>query len=991
MAGDNTDSSLQKKRRDLVTLINHIRSLDIDEDSEAANIVLSRLLAEVRRGEVEQIRNHILSCPGISSKSPALATALPALQEALEHINKNSDKSQSALMSSAALLNSFDGSKDGDGSIPRNVPHDAAADTSYDYDSSSISDLDVPVDQDETMQQKQKIVTKKGNTKRKNKSGSTSTIGRIIGTLLRCIFLDLPLATTCLFLVASYSAQHVFNRYYVPILESLTWDDERRDLEYTNYMRQCDGSDVSTLNSDDFIVDPNSTTPEEAVEMTNRHGMTIFPNILTSETSAAMREYVLRKNHALMEDEAIWLISNKNRWSFAIGADDDPSVPPVLQEIATSESFQKSIELLMGEDPAMVEFTAITSAYGAGDQHWHADNDYTGSSMHYARSFVPMYSLFVPLQDTTAAMGATSACPGTHLCAVEDGLSEVCDGLNFQVADSRGRLAEKEEDHIWKTGDGFLMNLNSFHRGPGHTDPNGTERVMLIITISPRPQGPNFDRRQISLGTSYSCRWDMWGMTMKDLAIVDQIKGFPWKQLRTLGIYKPMGSHRNRDVLWGWDYLTVVCSRIVNEQFGFRYDDLETHNRRMKKKGKLAYYLFGFMPEPDEEEEEMEGVDAWPEYFKGTAERCIETGQVVFGAFSVLYLIISLFQRNKLASVFRGVKISSTIGLIGALYLYSMSRTLWAKDITSGVAKRSPFIAPSDAAHVPRDVTLPVKTDILYSATIHAPYLAGHNLIYNYQPGNYVYNELLSEYSVPRHTPGFIVKDFISTIRKGLEEKRARFLQQNVYGDWEIMEEKDIISRIQKQMVVGSNSIMKSLDQEIGYLMSECRHGRRRETVLSRKHGQATLKKLEDSLFGIKLPKDAPKSEPNLIQRLFVPSVNTLRETKSVEKISADSFKEGDIIEGFFQNDGWFKGKVGSTTRRKGMAIHFDDGDYQILSRKHVRRFEHLKVGEEVMFSNDQTTVEVIIKYIFADGRITVLTEDGEEHEVDIREVRRMS
>jgi len=233
-------------------------------------------------------------------------------------------------------------------------------------------------------------------------------------------------------------------------------------------MRSCDISDISTLNSDDFIIDPDSTTTEEAVAITNKHGMSVFPGLLKPETAAAMREYVLRKNAAL-GDDAIWLISNKNRWSFAIGADDDPSVPPILQEIATNESFLKTIEGIMGEDPAMVEFTAITSGYGAGDQHWHADNDFTASTMHYGRSFVPMYSLFVPLQDTTKEMGATSACPGTHLCGDETGLSQMCDELNFQVSDSRGRLAEKEEDHVWKNGDGYLMNLNTYHRGPGHT------------------------------------------------------------------------------------------------------------------------------------------------------------------------------------------------------------------------------------------------------------------------------------------------------------------------------------------------------------------------------------------------------------------------------------------------------------------------------------------------------------------------------------------
>ncbi len=174
------------------------------------------------------------------------------------------------------------------------------------------------------------------------------------------------------------------------------------ESEYTNYMRECDAEDISTTNSDDFIIDPATTTAEEAVDITNKHGMSIFPNILTPETAAAMREYVLRKNYSLTKDEAIWLISNENRWSFPIGADDDPAVPPVLQEVATNEMFQKAIEGIMGEDPAMVEFTAITSAYGAGDQHWHADNDFTASQMHYGRSFVPMYSLFIPLQDTTA-------------------------------------------------------------------------------------------------------------------------------------------------------------------------------------------------------------------------------------------------------------------------------------------------------------------------------------------------------------------------------------------------------------------------------------------------------------------------------------------------------------------------------------------------------------------------------------------------------------
>lgn len=976
MRSDNSDASLQRKRDDLETLIKHINSQGFDEESEVTNIVRSRLLAEVRRGEVEQMRKHILSCTKISAESAALDIAESALNAALEHIDKNADNLQSSRMSSAALFHSFDGNASKDGFVP-------GADSSLECDSSSGSDLEQ--DHFEVQNEPRKIKMTRTSNEGKGKGKNESVIWRGFCAMLRCIFLDLPLATTCLFLVASYSAQQIYHKYYVPIMASVEWDDDRRSLEYTNYMRQCDRSDISTLNSDDFIVDPNSTTPEEALEMTNRHGMTIFPNLLTPETSAAMREYVLRKNYALMEDEAIWLISNKNRWSFAIGADDDPSIPPVLQEIARSESFLKSIELIMGEDPAMVEFTAITSAYGAGDQHWHADNDYTASTMHYARSFVPMYSLFVPLQDTTAAMGATSACPGTHLCGVEEGLSEICDELNFQVEDSRGRLAEKEEDHVWKAGDGYLMNLNTFHRGPGHTDPNGIERVMLIMTISPRPNGPKFDRRQISLGTSYSCRWDMWGMTMKDLAIMDQIKGFPWKQLRTLGIYKPMGSHRNSDVLWGWDYLTVVCSRIANGQFGFRYDDLETFNKRVKKKGQLAYYLFGFLPDVDEEE-------AWPLYFTETTKKCVESAQYAFGAFVVFYLVASLFQRKKLASVYRGFKITGIIFLLGAAFLNSISRTPWAKDITNGTAMRSPFLSPADATHVARDVTLPVKSDILYSTRIHAPYLAGHNLIYNQQPGNSMYNDLLSEYVIPRNTPGFIAKDFVHRVKTSVEKRRSRFLEQNVYGDWEIMRDRDVISRIQKELVVGGNKILKSLNQEMAYLMSECIHGRWRETVMSRKHSKSALQKLENSLFGIELPRDVPKFKRHLVQRLYIPSAGNLRKKQIVkEVVEKDTFETGDVVEGYFKGDGWFRGRVGSITKRRGISVHFDDGDHQVMPLKHVRRYEHLKVGESLEFSNGEFAFMVTLKYIYADGRILIMEENGEEHEVDVREVRRMS
>jgi len=496
------------EHKELLKLIHHIESTITtnstnEHDSDATDLVLSRLLAKVHQDEIEEMRdflNHTLNPP-----SKAMEVASSALEEALRHIHKNADRLKTLQSSSNSLMESYLASHGISSNHDEilmselNVPVDLDRVSSHESPGSSVSDTI----QDEV--RSEHVGSKKihGSTQPSKK---LLFVGFICG-ILRILFLDVPLASTALCLLASYSARHIYNTYYVPIMHALEWTEERRHSEYTNYMRECDMKDVSTTNPDDLIIDYSTMTVDDAVHVTNKHGMAVFPNIISHESTAKMREFVIRKNRALSEDEAIWLIANENRWSFAIGADQDPSVPPVLKEIAESVFLQATMEGLMGTDPAIVEFTAITSAYGATDQNWHADNEFGASQMHYARSFVPMYSLFIPLQDTTPEMGATSACPGTHLCGEESRLTDVCEELNFQVSDTRGRLAKSDDEHTWKAGDGFLFNLNVYHRGPGHRDPNATERVMLIMTLSNRPNGPHFDRRQMSLGTSYSSRW----------------------------------------------------------------------------------------------------------------------------------------------------------------------------------------------------------------------------------------------------------------------------------------------------------------------------------------------------------------------------------------------------------------------------------------------------------------------------------------------------
>jgi hypothetical protein len=498
-----------KEHQELLKLIQHLESTVSTNSTDTAittttsttpnkatNLVLSRLLAKVHLDEIDEWNEYIQK--HLNPSSNAFQVASSALDEARSYVNQNTDNLQTLQTSSHSLMESYLSSRglsfhsNGIGISKHNIRSDALE---------RVSSQESPASSISYVSEKVHSVSSTPYFSKK------FIVLGFLWSILRILFLDIPLASSTLCLVSSYSARYIYNTYYVPIMDALEWTEERRHSEYTNYMRECDMKDVSTTNSDDLIIDYSTMTVDDAVHVTNKHGMAVFPNVISPESAAQMRDFVIRKNRALSEDEAIWLIANENRWSFAIGADQDPSVPPVLKQIAESAFLQATMEGLMGDDPAIVEFTAITSAYGATDQNWHADNEFSASQMHYARSFVPMYSLFIPLQDTTPEMGATSACPGTHLCGEESLLTDVCEELNFQVSDTRGRLAKSEDEHTWKVGDGFLFNLNVYHRGPGHRDPNATERVMLIMTFSNRPKGPYFDRRQMSLGTSYSSKW----------------------------------------------------------------------------------------------------------------------------------------------------------------------------------------------------------------------------------------------------------------------------------------------------------------------------------------------------------------------------------------------------------------------------------------------------------------------------------------------------
>ena len=126
-----------------------------------------------------------------------------------------------------------------------------------------------------------------------------------------------------------------------------------------------------------------------------------------------------------------------------------------VKQISGHYILRNTLERLLGINPAVVEITAITAAYGADFQGWHPDVKPLASSVKYGRSFTHSYSLFIPLQNTTALMGATEVCPGTHYCA--NTLTDVCSRMGFQAGGN-------DEDNWWRSGDAVLMNQCTWHR-----------------------------------------------------------------------------------------------------------------------------------------------------------------------------------------------------------------------------------------------------------------------------------------------------------------------------------------------------------------------------------------------------------------------------------------------------------------------------------------------------------------------------------------------
>lgn len=686
---------------------------------------------------------------------------------------------------------------------------------------------------------------------------------------LRVLLIDAPMTALFSLLMISILIQKYYAHYISPTIDAANWADNdaiRLDDEFTYYSRECDVSDVTTDSIKTVVVDENKHTAADIVEHLMEHGISVIPSLVDEQNSHALREYIMKRNTELTSDETIPLDGPVGRWSFGIHANEDPSVAATLEQLSSNPLLISSLTNILGRNPAVAEITAITVAPGADSQGWHSDVKQLGNSLKYAQTFTHSYSLFLPLQNVTAAMGATELCPGTHYCATAD-LEQTCIDAGFQAA------GPGEED-VWKVGDGLVMNQKMWHRGAAYTARTGPHRVVFIVTFISRPD-PGVDHRQLSHGTYFHIHPRMYGHTLKDLQNARVYMTEPFATLRSLGIWKPPDSD------WGWDWATSSAVRIANEENGYSVGELFEFVESHSLASMIPSWLQGSVDENG----------GWQLYFKETTDNFVLLFKVLYfvaltAIFTATLLVDSLQKfkhRYTVSFLKRLLLFNGVILLISHMFATKAKNTQYAKSVDNKTIFARPFVPMPQgrgAAAVIKDVdstmmdmdltkpsrpsTIPEKYDVLFGNRHDSRHIGFYVNYLNYHPGNKRWSVLLGTYSPLYKSYSGLPQVFRAHIESTVEKYSAsegRMLTQNYYGEWMVMNNDDRRNQIRKSLFIGINGIYSSLDQELSILLAEARHG-----ILLRGSNamqKQTLKQLSEWKEMV-----APRSKPVAFQSL---------------------------------------------------------------------------------------------------------------------------
>lgn len=675
----------------------------------------------------------------------------------------------------------------------------------------------------------------------------------------------------CLALGAVYCLRIVHDDYFVTIVQRARRTNEDLKHEYTYYERQCSVLDVTATREEasQLIVKPE----DAAIPKMMTHGAVMIPQLLPDSMIQEMRDFVVWKNNVVRGTDAEYPVTEGEfRISYGIEATEHPTVIKALKAIHDNSQLKKILEELVGKNPALTELTAITAMYGSDYQPWHPDVKPDGNGVQFGKTYSHSYSLFIPLQNTTGAMGATDLCPGTHYCA---------NWIDAQCEQRKIGLHEIHEDDVWRAGDAVLLNQQVWHRGTQHSDPNSGDRLLFIMSFIGRPS----DTRQLARGTYFHMKWNMWGHTWQDMADAVKSMAHPFNILRCLHIWKPEGRQ------WGYDLLTSAALRIANNQLGCEPEDLQIFVEALKKMN-FPPWLHGTI--------DFHHRKAWQIYFRETITNVFNFLLKVNCVAIIAYLIGAMISAARvkkdgisgLRVLFASfARLFSTYAFVVALTFYivhTIRSSPWAIEISSGNTLMRPFppindIWRDDPAVSNGPTTVPMRYDVLVGTRLASKTIGAYSRWHDFHPGNARFMEHVAnrggvlyrsyEMGLPSHFCETMIDSAIAVNKR----ENGRFLQQDYRtGDWILMSESESRRYVALRLRVGSHTLWASLRQELEYMLGEYRFGLLRGTSLSRV-SQSYIQEVERLLF-----RQVPSADQSAaMQKRLGPSVTSSKSLSS--------------------------------------------------------------------------------------------------------------
>eukprot|EP00538_Stauroneis_constricta_P000442 CAMPEP_0119555242 /NCGR_PEP_ID=MMETSP1352-20130426/7519_1 /TAXON_ID=265584 /ORGANISM="Stauroneis constricta, Strain CCMP1120" /LENGTH=935 /DNA_ID=CAMNT_0007601979 /DNA_START=28 /DNA_END=2835 /DNA_ORIENTATION=- len=813
-------------------------------------------------------------------------------------------------------------------------------------------------------------------------STALATTVSIIGYILRIAILDIPLALLFASYVACCCVQFIGHEYLIPQINLMIFQDAGRPFtDLTYYHRTCTEKDITATQPEELYI-PLDATAAEVEDRMLKHGVSIFQNILSEETASGLREFIIEQNQI---QDGWYVINNQNRYSWGIDISMHPLFHQAFKEMSQNEQFITSIQKVVGPNPAIIEFTAITSTYGAKDQHDHQDVVPEANGAKFARTFIPSYSFFMPLQDTTYDMGATHVCPGSHLCSTN---------CNVYCAD-HSLPVSGYGNSTWPRGSGALVNQQTTHKGMAHKDPNGPDRVVLIATFAPRPQTHRgLETRQIGWGGSYSMTWTHWGNTLYDFIHADERMTRPQLLMRTLGLSKG----------GGYTWVTQASTRIANGDNGYTEEALEDF---LEDDGLLFW--------PQSWQAEIDGPydDGWERFAIGTVElskqglkklnvmALLAYFALVAGAAYMMghdrqHIVQTVVRYGK-----RSMFINGAIVLVALWLLKSVKQSNWARNIKSAKAYRLPTLQPYLDDENP--ATLPREDDILLTNHYASERFASFTRVVDVaHPGNRQWKELVKTYasgygSLPTSMQ---VELSASIMRWGNET--GRFLKPNAVRQWsEILEVDELIEASHKELTLASSAFNEAMIRQLDSLDADLVYDRWHDTAMNKRHIAKHVSSLRRKLFptlrsmqkktkqsgnantvttsttiagvvvasldlfapaSFLLPINIP-STSNALNRSPSQLILGQRDTSRVPPYPAAWVEETDLVEVKYKCkfEEWYRAilvEVQCADMR--MTVQYLDGEEGTVDPSCVRKFEPFRYGEQVQVRADEKPDEWI-------------------------------